>query len=114
MKATQYRRLSGAVSNSAKRSSELCPGIVSSRSPVALSGASMSAQRSRQPPSSGVGSAPATEGEGAIQLRIKPSSSAAAQSTDPEVLLLQHYLNTHGFPVAASGDGSPGREITTF
>src|SRR5437763_14013192 len=56
MKATQYRRLSGAVSNSAKRSSELCPGIVSSRSLLALSGPSMSAQRSRQPPYSGVGS----------------------------------------------------------
>jgi len=34
--------------------------------------------------------------------------------TDPEVKLLQEYLNTHGFPVASSGPGSLGSETTRF
>jgi len=33
---------------------------------------------------------------------------------DPQVKLLQVYLNAHGFPVAASGAGSPGKETTFF
>ena len=34
--------------------------------------------------------------------------------TDPDVSLLQKYLNSHGSPVAASGDGSPGHETNYF
>ncbi len=34
--------------------------------------------------------------------------------TDPDVLDLQRYLNTHGFPVAASGVGSLGHETNFF
>ncbi len=34
--------------------------------------------------------------------------------TDAEVKLLQVYLNTHGFPVAANGVGAPGKETTYF
>jgi hypothetical protein len=33
---------------------------------------------------------------------------------DPEVQLLQQYLNTHGFILATSGAGSPGHETTIF
>jgi peptidoglycan hydrolase-like protein with peptidoglycan-binding domain len=33
---------------------------------------------------------------------------------DPEVKLLQIYLNTHGFPVAPTGPGSLGLETTFF
>jgi hypothetical protein len=33
---------------------------------------------------------------------------------DPEVKLLQQYLNTHGFTVAMSGPGSIGNETTMF
>jgi peptidoglycan hydrolase-like protein with peptidoglycan-binding domain len=29
-------------------------------------------------------------------------------------MLLQHYLNTHGFPVAVSGVGSLGKETQYF
>lgn len=32
----------------------------------------------------------------------------------PDVARLQAYLNSHGFPVATSGWGSPGQEATTF
>lgn len=35
-------------------------------------------------------------------------------STDPEVALLQQFLNTHGVPVATSDTGSLGNETTTF
>lgn len=34
--------------------------------------------------------------------------------TDPDVLSLQKYLNSHGCQVAASGDGSPGHETNYF
>jgi hypothetical protein len=34
--------------------------------------------------------------------------------SDLEVKLLQQFLNTHGFIVARSGNGSPGQEITRF
>ena len=33
---------------------------------------------------------------------------------DPEVLILQQLLNTHGYQVASSGPGSPGNETTMF
>ena len=35
-----------------------------------------------------------------------------ARSAD--VLLLQKFLNSHGFVVAATGPGSPGKETTRF
>jgi YVTN family beta-propeller protein len=35
-------------------------------------------------------------------------------SRGPEVLLLQKYLNTHGFLIAKSGAGSPGKETNLF
>ncbi len=34
--------------------------------------------------------------------------------TGKDVKKLQHYLNTHGFVVASSGVGSPGKETNTF
>lgn len=33
---------------------------------------------------------------------------------DMDVMRLQQYLNTHGFPVATTGPGSLGQEVTTF
>jgi hypothetical protein len=33
---------------------------------------------------------------------------------DGDVLQLQKFLNTHGSPIAASGNASPGNEVTTF
>jgi hypothetical protein len=35
-------------------------------------------------------------------------------SVDSDVKQLQTFLNAHGFPVAASGDGSSGHEVETF
>jgi peptidoglycan hydrolase-like protein with peptidoglycan-binding domain len=35
-------------------------------------------------------------------------------STGADVQALQVFLNTHGFQIAASGAGSPGKESTTF
>ncbi len=35
-------------------------------------------------------------------------------STGSDAMALQVYLNAHGFPVAASGPGSPGNETTKF
>ncbi len=34
--------------------------------------------------------------------------------TDPQVQLLQQFLNTHGYPIATTGAGSPGHESTYF
>ena len=34
--------------------------------------------------------------------------------SDPEVLILQQLLNSHGYQVASSGPGSPGNETTMF
>ncbi len=34
--------------------------------------------------------------------------------THPDVPLLQHYLNTHGFPLASAGPGSLNQEVLTF
>ncbi len=34
--------------------------------------------------------------------------------TDPEVKLLQQYLNTHNFIISANGAGSPGKETSYF
>jgi uncharacterized membrane protein len=33
---------------------------------------------------------------------------------DPDIKLLQEYLNTHGYQLAATGAGSPGNETDTF
>ena len=35
-------------------------------------------------------------------------------SVDPDVKELQIFLNTHGFPVATEGPGSPGHEVDAF
>ena len=35
-------------------------------------------------------------------------------SNDPDVKLLQIFLNAHGFPIAGDGPGSPGHEVETF
>ena len=35
-------------------------------------------------------------------------------TTDPEVRTLQHFFNTHGFPVSLTGPGSLGKETTRF
>jgi peptidoglycan hydrolase-like protein with peptidoglycan-binding domain len=32
----------------------------------------------------------------------------------PDILVLQQFLNTHGFPLVSSGGGSPGDETSTF
>ena len=32
----------------------------------------------------------------------------------PDILALQHFLNTHGFPFVSTGWGSPGYETDTF
>ncbi len=34
--------------------------------------------------------------------------------TDPQVKLLQQFLNSHGYPMATTGAGSPGHESTYF
>jgi peptidoglycan hydrolase-like protein with peptidoglycan-binding domain len=34
--------------------------------------------------------------------------------TDPDVLLLQQFLNSHGYAVSQFGPGSPGNETTYF
>ena len=34
--------------------------------------------------------------------------------TDPEVRMLQQFLNAHGFALAAKGPGSPGAETDFF
>jgi peptidoglycan hydrolase-like protein with peptidoglycan-binding domain len=34
--------------------------------------------------------------------------------TGEDILRLQQYLNTHGFPIASTGLGSPSHEISTF
>ena len=34
--------------------------------------------------------------------------------TDPEIKLLQEYLNAHGFILAKTGPGSPGNETQKF
>ncbi|MEI8249011.1 MAG: choice-of-anchor Q domain-containing protein [Candidatus Taylorbacteria bacterium] len=42
------------------------------------------------------------------------SRSLTLGDTHPSVLLLQQYLNTHGFIITKSGPGSPGNETTKF
>ncbi len=37
-----------------------------------------------------------------------------AGDVNAEVLLLQRYLNTHGFVIVTTGPGSPGQETSTF
>ena len=37
-----------------------------------------------------------------------------AGAVDPDVKLLQQFLNTHGFRITASGPGAPGQETTLF
>jgi peptidoglycan hydrolase-like protein with peptidoglycan-binding domain len=32
----------------------------------------------------------------------------------PDILALQQFLNTHGFPLVSTGWGSPGNETDTF
>jgi peptidoglycan hydrolase-like protein with peptidoglycan-binding domain len=42
------------------------------------------------------------------------TKNLAVGDNDPEVKLLQEYLNENGFVVAQSGPGSPGHETTLF
>ncbi len=42
------------------------------------------------------------------------SHDLGLHSVDPDVKQLQMFLNTHGFPVASEGPGSPGNEVETF
>jgi hypothetical protein len=45
---------------------------------------------------------------------IRLTHTLKSKATGKEVMLLQHYLNTHGFPVAVSGVGSLGKETQYF
>jgi hypothetical protein len=42
------------------------------------------------------------------------SHDLGLHSVDPDVKQLQMFLNTHGFPVAAEGPGSPGHEVEKY
>lgn len=48
---------------------------------------------------------------------VKPTpitENLTVNTTDPQVKLLQQFLNTHGFPIALTGPGSPGNETDYF
>src|SRR3989338_2703648 len=53
-----------------------------------------------------------------LQGKAAPSGSFSRDletgSTGPDVKALQAYLNSHGFPLASSGAGSPGNETERF
>lgn len=49
-----------------------------------------------------------------LPAEYKFTRDLALGSTGPDVKILQHYLNTHGAPVAQSGPGSLGNETTYF
>ena len=63
-----------------------------------------------------------TTGQACPQLLITPGAELVhtftknlhTGSNDPQVALLEHYLNTHAFPVSLSGLGSLGKETDTF
>ena len=44
----------------------------------------------------------------------KITTNLSTSSRGASVKTLQQFLNTHGFPVATSGSGSPGKETETF
>jgi hypothetical protein len=58
-------------------------------------------------PTPGVGAAPATA-------PVLFTTYLTLGITDPQVLALQKYLNSHGYPVALSGVGSAGNETSFF
>jgi peptidoglycan hydrolase-like protein with peptidoglycan-binding domain len=61
-----------------------------------------------------VTSTPATP-QKTVQVTPKSFTRVLTQgSTGADVQALQVFLNTHGFQIAASGAGSPGKESTTF
>jgi len=115
-----YLALLGCIEQSDKAAGEAAsddhpqsrPGISTQESatPAVAGSATPNVQIDISPRAAPVESPKATSASNAFHF----SHNLGLHSVDPDVKQLQIFLNTHGFPVAAEGPGSPGFEVETF
>jgi len=123
-RAGSYLALLGCIAQSDKVAGEaaadnqqpLRPGVATKATVAATPAPSVAGSAAANPPAATSPGAAAAESPNPTTTPnpFHFNRDLGLHSVDPDVKLLQIFLNTHGFPVAADGPGSPGHEVEKF